>query len=486
MAVVDYDMDEGDQTWLTQTNASHANLEGRTALSDEDFEILVNLCEKMSITAGRPVSLEEATGAVNTRMEAEKRPTLLEWLPQVYGYWESKLKRLRKPLLRWVPPQQPKGAQRRAPQQRQTAQAAAAAHRAAVAQQAGHRRGGMEGSRVSRTAPHGQFSPTEPSARVLPATDLRLLQSGVTAALPSMSHTTRTFEVPPDEKEEEAPAEEALGEGEVESAKMASLKKLLETERKARILAEAKVAAMATQEGSGVAAQGLKRRFDAHLDEYERAVHMIEAQLKQIEDEEAGLRAKYEDERRRSEMERKRHEQERRERMQRDREQEVQRKKLGRERSLLEKKLREHEVLKHMMESQLREGFHQWQLEQEITRNVAGLLGEVEEALQEDPAVAEKRVREEAKEEMRKLRVSLESDLNSWKDLFLSRYLRPVQRAIQDESPSKRQRINAPQPDSALEPSEARKLEQLANDTEDDEEPVDNAVAESTATVVKS
>merc|ERR1719498_1752770 len=135
---------------------------------------------------------------------------------------------------------------------------------------------------------------------------------------------------------------------------------------------------------------------------------------------------------------------------------------------MMEKKLREHEVLKHMMEAQLRDGFHQWHIEKEVARNVAALLQDVESAIDEqDPAMAEKRVQAQAQHEMVKLRASVEGDLVAWKDTFLSRYLAPVQKAIKEESATKRPKLGGA---STSKEEDLAILEKLAPDTESENE----------------
>jgi len=410
MTVIDYDMDEDDAIWL---KAALANTTGST-LSEEGFEVLVNLCEKLSITAGRPVSQDEARLALEQANTPDKK-NLLEWLQKVHAYWEAKLTRLRKPLLRWAPPVAPKAVPRaRAANARSGARGSMPGRAQPGASSREEPRVSRE--RQSKNTPHGAFYIGDQASKTLPNLDVALLAKGCSAVLPTIQLTQREFT---------ASAVEGSGQSEnldtptVE--KYTALQRRLEAERKSRIIAEKKVQQLSQVDT--VSAQNHKRIFDARIEEYDRALQTIEGSLDEIEAEEAGLRRKFEEEKRRGEAERKKYEHDRRERMAREQENERQRKKMGRERAVLDKKMREHEVLKRMMEAQIRDGFHKWRVEQEVANAVDGLLTDCEAMIMDgeipDPVAVEKTIQAGAQNDMQRLKSSIESDFNSWKVQYL-------------------------------------------------------------------
>jgi len=406
MATVDYDIDEADEKWLQQTNGA---VDEGLRLSEDMFEKMINLYEKLSLHQGRAATFDEVRAGFETTAAAVPDvPLIMQWLSKVFGYWESRRKK-GKIHLRWAAP----------------------VSKPAVGSGARYRSVRSAGSRTasrrpsdparlgapSRSEPsHGNFQLSELGGAQLPHFDLQMLEKGCVAVLPNVQTHLRRFEPL-------ASIPGSVENGGAPSAAMAGpLQKRLESERKCRIEAERKLKHL-SRGGATEGSNTLKRKFDASIEEYERALQGIEANLDEIQVEEANLRRKYEEEKKRADAERKKYEAERRERTLRDQELDRTKKKFAKDRVALEKKIREQDLVKKMMEQHLREGFQKWALEQEVVMSVESLLGECEAFMGEDLPAIEQEIRATGNQEMANLKTQLEGEFRTWKDTFLARYL---------------------------------------------------------------
>jgi len=465
IAIVEYDMDEEDASWLERLNSA-VLAEGGPQLSEEGFETIVNVCEKHSIVVGKAVACDVAKASLEAgAAPVEDRSVLLEWLSKVHAYWETRRAKLKKPLMRWAPPVPPRPA--RPITGRTTMGTDNRGNRGAVGRKPNEtaQKGQLRGA-------HGSFRSTELAGKGLPQFDMAFLAKGCSVVLPGVLVQPRQFEAPsnrgPSPSGGPAHADEAAGAPGGVPAEggnanlMSALQKRLESERKTRVEAERRVQQLSR---SGYDhAQTLKRKFESSIDEYERSLTVVENQLEEIGHEEASQRHKFDEEKRRFESERKKHEQERRDRVQRDAEFERAKKKLAKDHLVLLKKLREQEVVQSMMKEQLRQGFQKWCIEQDLTSSVQALLGDCDAILQSYPTyLDEKRELEAdilpvARQQLRTMKENIEVDFSAWKDAHLSRYCRPPAKKSKPNSAPTDAQVGQDQPcveTPQLEPKEA-------------------------------